>query len=159
MPYKNVFEKDTEEGIKDNCAMRETQYVGHQFSEPYVEMFSDKNIKMMSKKITQLLTLVNPPLKVDENGRVRPIAVPDTTIKNLLYTLYENYRWRPQDIIDYAIEVIYSQIKNEMMINKQNKNLSAWVLQYNGDHGIRRYPKIKLRERRPTQQNFIPPRY
>lgn len=130
--------------------------------------YSNDNIKLISKKITQLLMGVHP-----EN---RPIIVPDEQIKYVMDSIYENYRPPTgdiygrynvptgtttesyvQDMIDQVIEVIVADVRANYETIENNEKLSAWVQMYGefNDNGLRAYPPIKTRLKRPAPFQFF----
>lgn len=146
-----------------------TKFVGFQPNQnPCIQrFFTDENIKIMSKKITQLLMGVDP-----EN---RPIIVPNDKIKYVMDAIYNSYRPNTsdiygrynvptgtttesyvQDMIDQTVEVIVSDVKNNYETIENNEKLSAWVQIYGemNDHGLRAYPPIKTRLKRPAPFQF-----
>jgi hypothetical protein len=129
--------------------------------------FSDKTVRIISKKVTELLTGVHP-----EN---RPILVPDTSIYNIMDSIYQNYRPPTgdiygrynipngtttesyvQDMIDQVIEVIVSDVRNNYETIENNSKLSIWttVLGEFNDHQLRSVPPIKTRLKRPNPLQF-----
>jgi hypothetical protein len=130
------------------------------------KLFAPKNIKKMSRKITQLLQGVN------EEGR--PIIVTNNQICNVLSQVYTNFRpetgdiysryvipqSRPfnytQNMIDQTINIITSQIKDEIGMAQNNAKLTAWtqVLGNFNNHGLRSHAPIKILEKRPQPMAF-----
>jgi len=132
------------------------------------EYFSEETIRIISKKISDLLE------GVDTYGR--RIQVPDSTICDIMSAVYNSHR--PQvgdiysryiisgmedkrndvrDMIDRTIQVIVSDVKNTYDTIKCNNSLSIWNTLY-GDGvnkaGLRQTSKIYTRERRPMQMMF-----
>jgi hypothetical protein len=144
------------------------RYVGWDESNPAVQrLYSPNTVKLISKKVTELTRGVDP--------QNRAIIVPDNRICEVLDGIYANYRPSVGDIhtryilpnngqqdqiasvIDQAIEIIVGNVRNSIGMERQNEKLSAWVQLY-GDfnqHGLRQYPPIKLRERRPSTMQFF----
>jgi len=127
--------------------------------------FSQQNVTKLSKKITELL------MGVEKNNR--PIVVPDTNISNVMSTVYDNYIPEIGDIHtryiivnkntnqidkmnDTVINIIVTNIKNELEIEENNKKLTIWttVLGDFNKHGLMSHSKIKLREKRPQSMAF-----
>jgi len=126
-------------------------YIGHMLH-PSIEIyFSDKNVNMISNKITQLLIGVHP-----DNLN---IIVPNRTIRTVLYNIYNNNKWNVVDMTDQAIEVIYNQIKDEYDTIKKNNKLDKWDVYFDSTKGIRQHPPIKLKERRCAPMQFPEYRY
>ena len=145
------------------------RFVGYQqTSENLSNNFFNINVvNTISEKLTQLLRGVDL-----EN---RPIVVPDTTIINIMDSVYTNYR--PQtggiftryvipsglnsddyinDMIDQTIEIIYSEVKTTLEMEQNNAKLSVWttVLGDFNDNGLRAYAPIKISNRHPAHCQF-----
>ena len=130
------------------------------------KLFSKQSIDRISSKITELLQ------GVDKNNR--PIVIPHKTIASVLSAVYENFRPETGDIygrynipkagggnytsrmIDETINIITTDVKVNLGMEKCNENLSIWttVLGDFNKHGLRQHPPIKLRERRPQPMAF-----
>jgi hypothetical protein len=133
----------------------------------YTMLWDSNRLGMLQQKITQLLE------GVSEDGR--PIVVPLTTIGHVISEVYaansprigdiysrfihtepESNRNDVRDIEDRAINIIFSQIKNEMLNEQNNKRLTIWSTVY-GDfnaQGLRAHAPIKIRKRRPAPMMF-----
>lgn len=130
------------------------------------EFFSPETVKLISKKITELTLGVDP--------HNRPIVVPESTIVDVMNGIYRGFRPAVGDIysryivpnneqpnmiqsmIDQTIEVIVSDIKNNLGMEQYNESLTAWVQLY-GDfnlHGLRQHPPIKVLNKRPNTMEF-----
>ena len=152
-----------------NSDLYSSKYIGfEQNDNPDIKFYySDKNVRRISKKITELLIGVHP-----EN---KPIIVPDKTIYSIMDTIYHNYRPATgdiygrynvptgnttqsyiQDMIDQSIEVIVSDVKTTYETEINNSKLSAWttILGEFNDNKLRAHPVIKIRERRPQSLMF-----
>ena len=150
--------------IRDDGYIR---HVGYQENNPCIKKyFSDNTVKIISKKVTQLLMGVNP-----EN---RPIIVTDNIIGHVMSQIYESYRPPTGDIygryniptgepdnyvqsmIDQVIEVITSDVRNNLEIEENNKKLTIWttVLGDFSEHGLRSHDIIKVRNKRPAPFQF-----
>jgi len=156
--------------ICDNISKSDlyTKYVGYRDNNPCIEKYySNDNVRTISKKVTELLMGVHP-----EN---RPIIVPDSTIYNVLDSIYQNYRPPTgdiygrynipsgtttesyvQDMIDQVIEVIVSDVRNNYETTENNSKLSIWttVLGEFNDNQLRSVPPIKTRLKRPAPMQF-----
>ena len=133
------------------------------------KLFSKQNISIMSNKIMQLLDGVHP------SGK--RIIVPDQTITSVLSQIYN--RFQPatgdiyaryniptnepntdnyfQSIVDQAIEVIVSDVKNNIGMEEINSKLSVWTTVY-GDfnsNGLRAHPQIKVREKNTNNRGMV----
>lgn len=149
------------------CDFNYMRYVGWTESNPAVQRYySPQTVKMISKKVTELTRGVDP--------QNRAIIVPDNRICEVLDAIYADYRPSVGDIhtryilpansqqdqvasmIDQTIEIITSNIRNQIGMERGNEKLTAWV-QLMGDfstNGLRQYPPIKIRERRPSTMQF-----
>ena len=144
-----------------------TRYVGYQESSPCLALFfSKQTVKMISKKITELLE------GVDQLNR--RIIVPDKTIEHVMDQIY--YSFRPatgdiytryivrnnendnyfQQMIDQTIEVIVSDVRNNLGIEQNNSKLNIWttVLGENNPEGLRAHSQITIRNRHPEYMQF-----
>jgi hypothetical protein len=145
-----------------------TKFVGYQQDNKCIqEYFSQQTVSMISKKVTELLMGVDP--------RNRPIIVPDRIIANVMDSIYTNFRPATGDIfgrynvpsgsstdsyvqsmIDQTIEVIVSDVRNNLEQEESNKKLTVYttILGSFNEHGLRSHSKIKTRNRRPTPMLF-----
>jgi hypothetical protein len=125
----------------------------------YYELWCDRNLKTMQDKITQLLQ------GVSLDGR--DIIVPLDTIGNVLsqvyqtnspkigciysrYIQYESERDRNdlRDIVDRAINIIVSSIRNEYDTIACNNKLTVWNALYGAnDQGTRAHPPLKINKK------------
>jgi hypothetical protein len=130
------------------------------------QFFSKSNIKKISRKITELL------MGVLKNNR--PIIVADNSICGVMSSVYDSFRPETGDIhtryivpkarepsyiqtmTDEVINIITTDVKNEMEMVEINSKLSVWttVLGDFNEHGLRSHSKIKLRENRPMPMSF-----
>ena len=151
--------------ICDDNFMRYTGYT--QSAECFRKLYNPKNIKNMSKTITQLLA------GVDRHNR--PIIVPDKTICHVISQIYDTYRPETgdiysryvipndntfdsyvQDIISQSIEVITSSVRNNLEMEENNEKLTIWTTVY-GDfnaHQLRQHAPIKVLNKRPAPMQF-----
>lgn len=159
-----------EYGISIDNSSRDLSYVrhvGYQESNDCIRsFFNPSTVKTISSKVTQLLQGVDP--------YNRPIIVPDKTIANVMDSVYNNFRPETGDMyarynipgnsednyiqkmIDETIEIIVSDVKNNIGMEECNRKLSVWttVLGDFNDKGLRSHPQIKLRKKRPTPMQF-----
>ncbi len=143
-------------------------YIGMQNDNNYLKnYFSEKNIKNISNKITDLLAGVDP-----DN---RPIVVTDKNIINVMTGVYESYR--PQNIgsiygkhvatpesgddiirnmTDQTIEIIVTDVRDNLGMEECNKKLTIWttVMGDFNDHSLRRHAPIKIQKKRPNPFEF-----
>ena len=122
--------------------------------------FSRSTAEFISKKVTELLTEFYP----------QGIIVPLERIIDIMNSIYEAYRPSTGDIysrytipsnenancidemINQVIEVIVTQVKDNMAMDQRNSQLTAWtqVLGTFNEEGLRSHAPIKIRHRRPT---------
>jgi hypothetical protein len=128
-------------------------------------LFNPSRLKIYQNKISDLLEGVHPEGK--------KIVVPIQSISHVLWQCYENRtqqlgdmyskyhisgiqknRDDTRDIVDRAINIIVSQIRDEYEREECNKKLTIWTTLY-GDfnkHGLRAHPPIKVRKN--TSERF-----
>lgn len=146
-----------------------TKFVGFSdYNLCFKKYFSQNTINIISNKVTQLLT------GVDHLNR--PIIVPDDKISYVMDAIYNSYRPDTSDIysryniptgsttesyvqnmIDQVIEVIYSDVKNNLEVAENNSKLSIWTSVLGeglNQHNLRSVPPIKTRIRRPNPMEF-----
>jgi hypothetical protein len=149
-----------------------TRYVGYQQDTGTNEdcgvnyYFSREVIDLISRKVTELTKGIDP--------QNRNIIVPDDRIASVMSDIYTSYRPQTGDIysryniplndprnniqemIDQTIEVITSDIKNNLEMEEYNRTLTVWTTLY-GDfnkHGLRQFPPIKVLKRRADRCQF-----
>ena len=149
------------ETFRDDNYMRNVGYSDDNFHNK--KYFNDITVSTISAKITELLQGVD-----SEN---RAIIVPNKTIWSVMSQIYSSYRPPTGDIysryiihsgtscdsyiqnmIDQVIEVITSDVRNNLGIEENNKQLTIWTTVY-GDfnrHGLRQVPPIKIRNKHPA---------
>ena len=153
-----------------NCNDNYIKHVGYssQNSDFIKKYFDVETLRIISKKITELTMGVDP--------QNRPIVVPTSTICSVMNNIYSNYQMPTGDIysryivpsgdtsdsyvqnmIDMTIEVIVSDIRNNLGIEENNKKLTIWNTLY-GDfnpENLRQHAPIKIRHKRPTPMLFM----
>lgn len=112
---------------------------------------SKKTLDLIRDKCGKVLQGVHPEGKY--------IYVSDDTIKGVVSGLYYDDPATLNTIVDRAIHLITSTIKDEFTTIKQNNDLSVWVTQYGSNDsankwGLRSHPKLKMKERRPAPMIF-----
>jgi len=143
------------------------RYSGYQDINPCIqELFDQKTITKISRKVTQLLLGVHP-----EN---LPIIVPDHIIGSVVSNIYTNFKPSTGDIyamynipgkdnqsivgsvVDQAIETIVSDVRNNMETAQNNAKLTIWTTVYGdfNEHGLRQHPPIKIQNRRSNPMEF-----
>lgn len=148
----------------DNGYMK---HVGYSSSDCDTNGFFDKSIiNYISSTVTKALDGVDPTGK--------SIIVPDKTIHSVMNDVYYTYRPRTGDIysrhiikpdpndtgehtmINEVIEIITSDVRNNIGIQENNKQLSIWTTMLGdfNEHGLRSHPKIKIRKKRPRTMQF-----
>lgn len=130
-------------------------------------LYSPERLLVVQQKISQLLQGLR------DDGR--PIIVPLETIGSVIYQCYESqkhqvgdiytvyqipqtapYRDDVRDIIDRAINIIVSQIRNEEETAQNNRKLTVWNTLYGefNKQGLRAHAPIKVRRRGPMRFQF-----
>lgn len=149
------------------CDYNKMRFVGYTESNDCIkELYAPENIKLVSKQITKLLMGVDP--------HNRPIIVPDQSICNMISECYDSFRPPTgdiygrynipgsqsnagfQSIINQAIELITSQVRNTLEIEENNAKLTAWTTVYGdfNEHKLRQHAPIKVRVKRPAPMQF-----
>ena len=145
-----------------------TKHVGYNYNgyKGVIDFFNKKTTTLISKKVTQLL------VGVDEFNR--RIIVPDHIIENVMSDVYDSFRpqtgsiysrytvsseYTPneyQTLVNQVIEIIVSDVKNNIEIEQNNKKLSTWttVLGDFNDHGLRSHDVIKTNNKHPQRGLF-----
>jgi hypothetical protein len=144
------------------------KHVGYEENNFCIKKYFDSStVRTISHKVTELLQGVDP--------QGRPIIVPNKTIYSVMNDIYDSYRPPTGDIfsryivpsgtssesyvqnmIDQVIEVITSDVRNNLEMEENNKKLSIWSTVY-GDfnsQGLQQHPQIKVRNKRPTPMLF-----
>lgn len=153
-----------------NCDNNYMRYVGYEQSGGdflcIKKLYSRENIDYISKKITQLtkglrsdnkLIIVTDEVICDVLSTVQNTFVPRTGDIYSRYTILDSETKTPfERIVEIAIEVIYSSLKNQMGVDKCNKNLTIWnsLLGDFNKQGLIQHPPIKVRKKK-TQSMFF----
>jgi hypothetical protein len=111
------------------------------FNHPnYVSMFSDESVAFMSDQITRRLKGVHPEGK--------NIMIPKETILSVADSYWnKNYTNVPL-IQEQVIMYIVNSVKTDFGITSNNEKLSAWVMKYSMDTGLKQFNGVKLNENR-----------
>jgi hypothetical protein len=169
-PYGKVYDAYSQSAPtvgQSECDFNYLRHVGYsEHPTGFYKFFSKDTVALISKKITQLTKGVD---KLN-----RDIIVPDQRICEVMDGVYQQFRpstgdiytryvidseeqnSMTQNLIDQTIEVIFSNIVNQLGIEEANSKLSAWVQVY-GDfnvEGLRAHSEIKIREKRPISMEF-----
>jgi hypothetical protein len=161
----NTYPELPNQNICDDNFMR---YVGWEENNFCIrEYFSKNTVKTISLKVTELTLGVDP--------QNRPIVVPDAMICNVMSQIYQAFRpavgsiysrytipsGEPenyvQDMIDQVIEIIVSDIRNNLELEECNSKLTAWttVLGDFNTKGLRSHSKIKVREKNTNFRGLV----
>lgn len=152
-----------------DCDYNFVRHVGYKESNVCIQKYySPETVKIISKKVTELLQGVDP-----DN---RPIIVPDKTICAVMDNIYTsfrpgtgdiytryiipnglNYDSYVQDMIDQVIQVITNDVKNNLGMDECNSKLSIWttVLGDFNEHGLRQHPPIKIRNKTTNNRGMV----
>jgi hypothetical protein len=130
--------------------------------------FSPAIIQTISKKVTQLLEGVD--------SCSRSIVVPNKTICAVMSQVYQGFRPPTGDIygrlnvpndettnyvqnmIDQTVEIIVSDVRNNLGMDEVNSKLNIWHATILGDfnvNGLRAHDVIKTRKRRPNNMGCV----
>jgi hypothetical protein len=145
------------------------KHVGYQENNRNIQQYySHETIQIISHKVTELLMGVDP--------QNRPIIVPNKTISSVMDSVYSTYRPPTGDIygrynvpsgesttsyiqnmIDQVIEIIVSDVRNNLETEENNSKLSIWSTLYGdfNNQGLQQHSKIKVRNKRPTPMQFM----
>jgi hypothetical protein len=150
------------------CDFGYIKHVGYSENNACIaKYFDSKTVDIISNKVSELLQGVDP--------QNRKIVVPDSNICSVMNNIYESYRPPVGDIysryiiptgtssesyiqnmIDQVIEVITSDIRNNMEMAENNSKLSVWTTVYGdfNEHQLRQHAPIKVRNKRPAPLQF-----
>ena len=142
------------------------KYVGYEQTDCGTKkFFSAENVRLISRKVTQLLMGVDP--------QNRPIIVPDETIGGVMSAVVSTFIPQntgdiysrfiiasnepyscTQDMTDQVIEIIVNDVKNNLGMEQCNRTLSIWdsILGDFNKHGLMPHPPIKINNRKPPTQ-------
>jgi len=130
-------------------------------------LFSSENIEQMSQAISRALEGVDP--------QGRTIRVSNEAIAGVLSSVYrfgtrsqigdihsrfivpqEQLRCDVQSIVTQSLNIIITQLKNQIEMEAYNKTLTVWttVLGDFNDQGLRSHAPIKIRRRHPQYMAF-----
>ena len=144
------------------------RYVGWEFSDNALTraFFSDETVKIISKKVTDLLKCT----RADN----RETVVTDRVITHVMSSVFEAYLPQIGDIYtvfqipqeqlrddlktlaEATVQIITSQIKDEVDMINANQKLTVWttVLGDHNDHGLRQFSTIKTRKNNINKVRF-----
>jgi hypothetical protein len=166
MEYAQFIDVDPEKDIN----LDYTRYSGYQdTSKEFQKKFYNINtVNTISQKLTELLRGVG--------SLNRPIVIPNKSIVNIMDSVYQGFRPQTGDIftrytmpnglnsddyiqslIDQTVEIIFSDVKNNMEMEQNNKKLSVWttVLGDFNDNQLRSYAPIKVLNKHPQYMAFF----
>jgi hypothetical protein len=170
MEYASLYENgDISSNACENiCDDNFYRYVGYKENNDCIrKYFSKETVDSISLKVTELTLGVDP--------QNRPIIVPRNRICDVMSQIY--YAYRPptaaiysryviptnepinyvQDMIDQTIEIIVSDIRNNLGMEECNSKLSVWttVLGDFNTHGLIGHDVIKVRNKRPSHAGYV----
>lgn len=151
------------------CDDNYQRFVGYtEYNNPAInKLYNPKTIKSISNKITELLMGVDP--------QNRKIIVPDNTICGIISQCCDSYRPptgdiysryniptgqapvnHVQNIINQTIQIITSEVRNNLEMEQNNQKLTAWttVLGDFNEHKLRQHAPIKILNKRPNPMQF-----
>ena len=125
--------------------------------------FSPATVDFISQKVTEHLESIYP----------AGIIVPCPRIVGVMNDVYEAFRpptgdiytrysiptpakGYVQDLIDQTIKIITSDVKNTLLTEQRNSQLSIWSSLYGtfNPHGLRQHPPVKVLNKRPRTGLF-----
>jgi hypothetical protein len=163
-PSFNIL-NNQDDSVCDDNFMR---YVGFkEDNECIKKYFSKTTVRIISRKVTELTMGVDP--------QNRPIVVPEKNICSVMSQIYQAFRPAVgsiysryivptdepdsyvQNMIDQVIEIIVSDIRNNLGIEQHNATLTAWttVLGDFNTQGLRSHSIIKIRERNTSHRGVV----
>ena len=130
------------------------------------KLFSEYTIKLIQNKTAYYLD------GVDKKGR--RIMPSENVVETALLGIFKDYRPRTGDIygkysvvnpndrddykyiVDMTISLLVREIRNDIERSQNNEKLTIWttLLGDFNEHGLRQYPPIKLRNKRPDPMLF-----
>ena len=152
---------------EDICDSNFMRYVGWEENSCLQEYFNQKTVDLISKKVTELTLGVDP--------QNRPIVVADATICSIMSSVQEAFRPPTGDIhtryiipsgispqsyvqqmINQSIQIITSDVTNNLEMAENNRKLTAWTTVYGdfNEHGLRQHAPIKVLNKRPDPMQF-----
>jgi hypothetical protein len=140
------------------------RYVGVEQISIYDELYNDKVVCNIQRFLAEKLR----PFEKDKKKVVIDKEIIISVMQNIIsaripnvgniYTHYiiPNEEDDISDIINRTIQVLYSDIKNEMEMEQNNSKLTIWSTLY-GDfnkHGLRAHAPVKIRKNKPQSMLF-----
>lgn len=134
---------------------------------PFIQMlFSKQTVKTIQQKVGEYLR------GLDDQGR--KIIPSERVVENALFGVFNNNRPQTGDIygkysvvndnsrddytyiVDQTISLLVRGIRNDLEMQYNNSKLTIWttVLGDFNEHGLRQYPTIKVRNKRPDPMLF-----
>lgn len=130
------------------------------------KLFSDYTVKLIQNKTAYYLD------GVDKKGR--RIMPSENVVETALLGIFRDYRPRTGDIygkysvvnpsdrddynyiVDMTISFLVREIRNDIEMAQNNEKLTIWttLLGDFNEHGLRQYPPIKVRNKRPDPMLF-----
>ena len=160
MPYATIQQSAANTNLLKHPGWRETNTCVKKY-------FSNDTVNLISRKITELLQGVDP--------EGRDIIVPNSTIAGIMSEIYSSFRPPTGDIysrfnipsgepsnyvqsmIDQVIEIITSDVQNNLGIEENNRKLTAWttVLGTFNEHGLRSHDELKIRKKNTNHRGMV----
>lgn len=155
--------------FETKCPNEYIKYVGYSTMSQYTQtLFKTATVDAISARITKALAAAG----VEPSGR--PIVVPYKTICSVLSQVYDSYLPQMGDIvtrysiapahqddyikniIDQTIEIIVSDVSNNLEMAANNNRLTVWttVMGSFNPHGLQAHDKPKINNRHPNMMEF-----
>lgn len=159
MENKQSFEKKNELKMPNYG-----RYVGVEQNSIYDELYNDNIICNIQQFLAEKLrpfekqkrnVVIDKEIIISVMQNVISSRTPDVGDIYTHYTI-PNYQDDISDIINRTIQILYSDLKNEMEMEQNNAKLSVWSTLY-GDfnkQGLRAHAPIKIRKNKPQSMLF-----
>ena len=159
-----------EKKYDDRLDMNQFQYVGWDsvasWNSLTNRLFTKRTLHLIQEKTAEYLTGVDP--------MGRKIIPSENVVTNALYSVFRDHipqtgdiygRYSIRDdstrddyayIVDKTISFLVKGIRTDVEMQEQNEKLTIWTTLYGdfNEHGLRSYPPVKLRNKRPDTMLF-----
>ena len=111
----------------------------------YTTLYNKGSVAWMSAQITLRLKGVHP--------QGKDIVVPDSSILSVADSFYRGTQLTVEMLQEMVILHVVSQVTNDYALLKQNDALSAWVMLYSMDTGLKQFSDVEshVNQKRRTQ--------
>lgn len=167
MEYGTVIDGMERYADKVGCLDNDNynRYVLYEATESKFEdiLFSSENLQLIAKKVSELMACLGRPVTLTRKTVSSAVSTVLYTYQPQLgdmYTIFQIPAAQPRNdlksINEQAVELIYSQLKNEYEIDENNKKLTIWttVLGDFNEHGLRQYSSLRLNNKPINKLRF-----